>query len=197
MLIPPPVASWPVVPAIVQNPFQAPSDKYAPGHRGVDLAAAPGDEVRAALSGVVSFVGSVAGTPVISLDHQGGFRTTYEPVVSDLRPGTVIVEGDPIGVVAVGAGHCGGLPGCLHWGLLTGSQYLDPAGLFGHSVLLPVGPEPRTGHQAQTDPQPSDRTTSGPVRRVSTSAEFTLGAATLLAAAALGLIGLRRLRPPT
>ena len=62
--------------------FAAPAGPFAPGHRGVDLAAAPGAPVRAAGDGVVAFAGRVAGRAVVSVDHPGGLRTTYEPVVA-------------------------------------------------------------------------------------------------------------------
>src|SRR3954447_17287967 len=66
----------PVDGAVVQ-PFDAPSSPYAPGHRGVDFAAAPGTPVRAANDGVVSFAGSVAGTLHVTIAHDGGLRTSY------------------------------------------------------------------------------------------------------------------------
>ena len=78
-------AGWPLAgsPEVVRG-FDAPEHDYGPGHRGVDLAARPGEPVRAAVAGTVAFAGSVAGRGVVSIDH-GAFRTTYEPVVARVR----------------------------------------------------------------------------------------------------------------
>src|SRR2546421_3413606 len=75
---PAPCATWlPPVDGPVVRPFQAPAFAYGPGHRGVDLAAAPGTPVRAAGDGVVSFAGSVAGSLHVVVAHDGDLRTTY------------------------------------------------------------------------------------------------------------------------
>jgi hypothetical protein len=75
----PPAAQWPVDPPVILQAFAAPATDYGPGHRGLDLAVRPGDEIRAPLPGVIGFVGSVAGTPIVAIDHPDGLRTTYEP----------------------------------------------------------------------------------------------------------------------
>src|SRR5947209_1444726 len=71
---------WPLDgrPAVVRA-FAPPPRPWLPGHRGVDLGAAPGTIVRAAGAGTVSFAGRVAGRGVVSVAHPGGLRTTYEP----------------------------------------------------------------------------------------------------------------------
>ena len=122
---------WPLdpVPAVVA-PFLAPAGPFAAGHRGVDLAAAVGAVVRAAGPGTVAFAGPVAGRPVVSVDHPGGLRTTYEPVTPLVSRGDPVARGDPLGTVAAAPGHC--LPAtCLHWGLRRGDVYLDPLTLVG------------------------------------------------------------------
>jgi murein DD-endopeptidase MepM/ murein hydrolase activator NlpD len=110
----------------VQRGFDPPAVPWAPGHRGIDLVAQPGDPVLAAANGRVAFVGSIAGKPVISLDH-GPVRTTYEPVISTLHVGERVVLGQVIGQVGRG-GHC---QSCLHWGLREGKRYLNPLLLLG------------------------------------------------------------------
>ena len=75
----------------VTRPFDPPPDRYGAGHRGADLAGAPGSPVLAAGDGVVVFAGMVAGRPVVSVDHAGGLRTTYEPVDA------VVGAGQPVG----------------------------------------------------------------------------------------------------
>ena len=56
-------------PARVLRGFEAPEQKWSPGHRGVDMALAVGSPVVAAEDGVVAFVGTVAGKPVVSITH--------------------------------------------------------------------------------------------------------------------------------
>jgi murein DD-endopeptidase MepM/ murein hydrolase activator NlpD len=117
--------------------FVAPAGPFAAGHRGVDLAASVGQHVLAAGPGTVAFSGTVAGKPVVSIDHAGGLRTTYEPVLGEVRARDRVAAGETVGRVAGTFGHC--LPAtCLHWGLRTGpglTSYLDPLSLIG---VLPV-----------------------------------------------------------
>ena len=112
------------------HPFDPPADRYAAGHRGVDLLSSDGTPVLAAADGVVTFAGSVAGTGVITISH-GSVRTTYEPVTAAVRAGTRVEGGSVIGRLR--AGHCRELTAplaCLHWGLLRGAAYLDPLRLL-------------------------------------------------------------------
>ncbi|MFJ9556938.1 peptidoglycan DD-metalloendopeptidase family protein [Nocardiopsis sp. NPDC101807] len=142
---------WPLSPTPgVLRPFDPPEQRWLPGHRGADLAADPGQEVYAAGSGRVRFVGTVAGTPLVSVVH-GDLRTTYLPVESDLARGDPVAAGDVLGVLAAAPLHCRDRP-CLHWGLLRGDDYLDPLGLLGLGEvrLLPLGP-------ARDDPPPGRR----------------------------------------
>lgn len=118
------------LPLSVLAPFAAPAHRYGPGHRGVDLAAAAGTPVRAAGPGVVVFAGPVAGRPVVSIDHEGGLRTTYEPVTAAVAVGTRVSGGTVIGVLSPGHPGCPGLD-CLHWGArLPDRTYLDPLALL-------------------------------------------------------------------
>jgi murein DD-endopeptidase MepM/ murein hydrolase activator NlpD len=112
-------------PATVTRPFDAPPHSYAAGHRGVDLAGAVGATVLAAGDGTVVFAGMVAGRPVVSIDHPGGLRTTYEPVTASVGAGQPVVRGSAIGSLAAGHAGCPA-PACLHWGLRRGEVYLDP-----------------------------------------------------------------------
>ncbi|MDQ6716626.1 MAG: M23 family metallopeptidase, partial [Actinomycetota bacterium] len=86
--------------------FLPPEHPWSPGHRGVDLAAAAGQPVRAPTDGVVTFVGVVAGRGVLVLEHAGGLRSTFEPVDAVLPFGAVVRRGDPLATVAATAGHC-------------------------------------------------------------------------------------------
>lgn len=125
------------VPGAVVRAVDIPDRPWEQGHRGVDLAAAPGDPVRA------SAAGSVAGTPVVSVDHGGGLRTTYEPVVADVRRGDVVTRGAVIGRLADAAA----LPSTarrgpgLSWGARIrdpaspDGRYIDPMSLLGRPTV--------------------------------------------------------------
>lgn len=131
--------TWPLAPRPrVVRAFDNPAQPWLPGHRGVDLAGVPGVEVRAPADGIVAFAGLVAGRPVLSIDHAGGLRSTYEPVTSTLGEGDAVTRGQTVGRLA--AGHeCPAL-GCLHWGARRGATYLDPTRLIGAGppILLPL-----------------------------------------------------------
>lgn len=117
-------------PAQVVTPFRPPTDRWGPGHRGVDLAAAPGTPIRAAAAGVIAFAGLVAGHPVVSVAHTAVLRTTYEPVLSTLPIGTVVTAGQVIGMLQDGHPSCSPAS-CLHWGARVGADhYLDPMALL-------------------------------------------------------------------
>ncbi len=118
--------------------FTAPPQPWARGHRGVDLAAGPGAVIVAPADGVVAFAGMVAGRPVLSVDHAGGLRSTYEPVVTRVAVGDRVTQGQMIGVLADGPGHCSS--SCLHWGARRGDVYVDPLSLIDRPplVLLPL-----------------------------------------------------------
>lgn len=139
----PPRFVWPLPgrPTVAQ-PFVAPASPYGPGHRGVDLAAAPGTPVFAAGAGVVVFAGHLAGRGVVSIDHDL-LRTTYEPVTAAVTAGEQVDAGQRIGTLAPGHESC--VPGCLHWGVRRGTappEYLNPLALLtGHTLRLKPWPD--------------------------------------------------------
>lgn len=119
--------------------------RYSAGHRGVDLRATPGQQVRAAAEGRVYFAGSVAGVASVSVDHGNGWRTTYLPVRSGLAVGRAVAAGEVIGSVV--GGHCA--QPCLHFGLTDGYTYANPLDYLAVPVirLLPHGARPPTPRQ--------------------------------------------------
>ena len=128
---------WPVQPFRLERPFVAPPHRYGPGHRGVDLRPLASDAVLAPASGIVAFVGRVAGRDVLTIDHGAGLVTTLEPVVSELVPGTPVERGSLVGHVTAG-GHVAG--GVLHFGVRLDGEYINPLALLGRvprAVLLP------------------------------------------------------------
>ncbi|MDN2501814.1 M23 family peptidase, partial [Nocardia nova] len=138
---PPAGFGWPLEPrpAVVRG-FDKPPHDWLPGHRGVDLAGADGQPVLAAGAGIVVFAGEVGGKPVVSVDHPGGLRTTYEPVRAGVPVGRRVERGAVLGMLQSGHAGCPGV--CLHWGLRRGRDYLDPLGLVRHAPvrLKPVRP---------------------------------------------------------
>jgi len=144
--------AWPVGvrPSVVRG-WEPPATPYGRGHRGVDLAAAPGAPVRAVAPGRVSFAGRVAGRGIVSVELSNTgtppLRTTYGPVEPTVRKGDEVTTGDVLGTVEPTTSHC--TRSCLHWGLLRGETYLNPLSLLppwllrrGPSRLLPVVKEP-------------------------------------------------------
>jgi murein DD-endopeptidase MepM/ murein hydrolase activator NlpD len=130
--------TWPVdEPLRVTRPFDAPDSPYGPGHRGVDLAGEPGAPVVAAGAGVVVFAGMVAGRPVVSVDHPGGLRTTYEPVDPAVGAGSAVDRGTALGVLVPGHAGCP-VAACLHWGARRGEIYLDPLTLLRPARVRPL-----------------------------------------------------------
>ena len=117
-------------PPAVLTPFAPPPGRYGAGHRGVDLAAAPNTVIVAAGPGRVVFAADLAGRGVVSVEHEGGLRTTYEPVTAGVDVGVVVSAGQPIGTLAPGHPPCAPAS-CLHWGArLPDGTYLDPMALL-------------------------------------------------------------------
>nr|WP_042183434.1 M23 family metallopeptidase [Kibdelosporangium sp. MJ126-NF4] len=131
-----PQFGWPLPhPHQVIRPFIPPPTPYGPGHRGIDLASAPDRPVLAAGDGRVIHAGPVATRPLISLEHPGGLRTTYEPVTPSVTRDQHVRRGEVIGHLL--PGHCP--TPCLHWGAHRGNTYLNPLRLLisGNVRLLP------------------------------------------------------------
>jgi murein DD-endopeptidase MepM/ murein hydrolase activator NlpD len=137
-----------VSPREIISAFDPPTTPFGPGHRGVDFPASQGQRVTAVGSGIVSFAGSIAGKPVISIQLSRSVagsvspvRTTYEPVTPLVKTGDFIFVGMVIGHVdfsSSNAGHCRGT--CLHLGLKVMEEptprYLNPAILWRSTALL-------------------------------------------------------------
>lgn len=136
-------AVWPLVPrpAVVHG-FDPPDSAWGAGHRGVDLRGSPGQQVRTAKAGTVTFAARLAGRGVVVVSH-GATRTTYEPVSPSVRVGDPVSTGQVIGRLQQGRSHCAPRA-CLHWGLIRGDTYLNPLTLVGAGPvrLLPLTGSP-------------------------------------------------------
>jgi hypothetical protein len=150
----------PPVPGKVVRPFAESSSAYAPGHRGVDLAAPAGTPVRAAGAGTVTFAGDVAGHLHVVVTHRNGLRTSYSFLAD------VTVSGGEAVTTSTIVGHTGGEDPdsghgaeAVHFGLRVGERYVDPLLLFQARDLTelvrlvpvaPIGPD-RSWEHANVD----------------------------------------------
>ncbi|MEO0493223.1 MAG: peptidoglycan DD-metalloendopeptidase family protein [Actinomycetota bacterium] len=112
----------PPVSAEILDPFRLPNGPYGAGNRGIEYATDAGDRIGAAGSGTVVWAGPVAGVVYVSIEHEGGLRTSYGPL-QQLR----VTTGD---VVDRGA-QLGSATGAVHFSTRIDGEYVDPASLFG------------------------------------------------------------------
>ncbi|MBA0051826.1 M23 family peptidase [Streptomyces sp. AJS327] len=139
----PPTRAWPVRGPTTPRPnllrgWAPPPTPWAAGHRGVDLAATPGQPVRAAAPGRVTFAGRVAGRGVVTVELRNSghppLRTTHEPLRPTVRTGDRVRTGTTIGTLAPqSTAHCPTT--CLHWGLRRTERYLNPLSLLPPGML--------------------------------------------------------------
>lgn len=136
--------SWPLNPQPnVLSPFDPPAQRWLAGHRGADLAAGVGNVVLAPAGGIVSYAGIIVDRPVLVIDHGSGLKSSFEPVRTDLVPGSIVSAGEEVGIMSTGA-HCSNR--CLHWGLRLDGQYIDPLLTIRDdrpSILLPLKSGPK------------------------------------------------------
>ena len=130
----------PPVDAPISDPYRPPSTPYGPGNRGIEYSTRPGVEVRASGNGIVAFAGVIAYERYVSIDHEGGIRTTYSYLATiEVVAGQRVAQGDVVG--RAGAR--------LHFGARRFGLYIDPASLFESAPrprarLVPVRGRPWT-----------------------------------------------------
>ena len=124
--------AWPVSGPVIRG-FDPPDTPFGAGHRGIDIAVAPGTPILAPEAGTVSFAGRVGGELFVTIVHGGGLSSTYSWIsVAAVRKGDVVSRGQTIG--ATGTGHPGaGIPH-LHLGVKLDGGYVDPL-----QFLAPLG----------------------------------------------------------
>jgi len=115
---------WPTGGRAVVRGWEQPTDEYAAGHRGIDVATVLGTTAVAVADGTVSFAGPVAGRGVVTIDHGSGLVSTLDSVDPAVTAGTTVEQGDPVGTVAVG--HCPATAPCVHLGARVDGRYVDP-----------------------------------------------------------------------
>lgn len=123
------VASWqwplPGQPRVVK-PFDPPDQHWLRGHRGVDLAGVTTSRVLAVADGTVTYSGSIVGVGIVSVTHESGIRSTYQPVTDRISQGEHVTAGDQLGLLGSFGSHCL-LRTCLHLGAVWGKRdYVDP-----------------------------------------------------------------------
>src|SRR3954454_9424340 len=168
--------AWPVDGPVLR-PFVAEGDPYSGGqHRGIDIGAPTGADVRSAATGVASFVGR--------LPHQGfcltvrtadGYSVTLVHLGSiGVTTGTPVSEGDVVGTIGP-SGDVEGSEPYVYLGIrLTADPngYLDPLGLLPsrHApeqppVVQPQAPAPQPA-QPPAEAQPRSTAPALPKRSV-------------------------------
>ena len=191
----PATSGWPLEPRHeVVRGFEPPPKPWLAGHRGLDLAGSPGQQVRSATPGTISYAGQLAGRGVVVVS-QGPLRTTYEPVVASVRVGATVTAGQPIGRLSAAGSHCSPAV-CLHWGLRRGEEYLDPLSLLnsGPVRLLPLS-QPAAAREGNIRPPnlPPAAVSSAEVSPVNSGADAGDGggaaAAIVVGLAAVGTVG--------
>jgi Peptidase family M23 len=140
--------SWPSPGPIIRG-FEKPTGPYGEGgHQGVDIAAQPGDEVRAAKEGRVVWVGELPRGRFVSISHAGGVRTTYLDLESvNVSMGEPVSRCQVIGTVC-GTGDGSSARPHLHFDTYLNGTPVDPCLLlrgFDAGSFVRLCPVKRTG----------------------------------------------------
>jgi hypothetical protein len=188
------------VPGVIERGFAYSGDRFAPGlHRGVDLAAAPGERVKAACSGRVTFAGRAGANGGVVTIRCGAWSVTHLPL-DDLaaRAGERLAAGAQIGTACAARGHRG-----LHLGVRRAadpSGYVDPAPLLRAERPPAPPPAPRAiaRRRAPPPPHPAPLPSAPAARAVTGSSPLApwpvWGGLALLLAGATGAGAWRRAR---
>jgi hypothetical protein len=152
--------SWPVDGALLR-PFSLGDDPYAGGqHRGIDIAADVGGNVRAPAAGTVSFVGSVPnGGRAVTIRTGDGYAVTLLQLeAASVEEGAQIGEGDSLGTVGESRDSVTKAPH-VHLGIRVAADehgYVDPLS------LLPSRAAPPEPARAATPPAVEPATVPAP-----------------------------------
>lgn len=120
----------PPLDAPIGERFVPPESDFGPGHRGIDYETGPGQRVRAAAPGTVTFAGAVGNALFVTVAHDPHVETTYSRLGDVwVRVGQDVGEGTWLGVT--GAAHPGDAG--LHFGVKVNGSYVDPLSMLGLS----------------------------------------------------------------
>lgn len=115
--------------------YQAPVTKYGSGHRGIDFVIPLDAKISSPQDGQVHFVGQVVDRDVVTVKTRSGYLASFEPVCSDLAPGTSVQAGQVIGT------HCQAKPeyqshcqSCVHFSARSRFGYISPLYLMGKTT---------------------------------------------------------------
>jgi hypothetical protein len=155
--------TWPVDGPVLR-PFVADDDPYAGGqHRGIDVGAPTGTDVRASATGVVAFAGQLPHEGLcLTIRTAGGYSVTLVHLGSiGVRVGTAVGEGEVVGTVGP-SGEPEGPEPYVHLGIRLTAEpngYVDPLS------LLPVrhAPEQPPAEQTQAAPPAPTASVAAPV----------------------------------
>lgn len=124
----------------VSDPFVAPECPYCAGHRGVEYATSPGEQVAAASAGLVTFAGVVAGMRWVVVADLPGREVSYGYLrTSAVAEGERVAAGEVLGTASER----------LYLGIRQDDAPVDPGPLLAGSVavsrprLVPVDGGPR------------------------------------------------------
>lgn len=121
-----PTFLWPARGRVVKGFVPATGHYGEGGHAGMDIALDPESEVRASAPGMVSFSGRTPLGICVSIQHGGGFKTTYVSLrCSEVRKGQRVEAGQVIGKSDGTADPSSRLPH-LHFGLYLHGVAVDP-----------------------------------------------------------------------
>ena len=162
--------AWPVDGPVLR-PFVSDGDPYAGGqHRGIDIAAPTGSDVRSATRGVVAFAGRLPGQGLcLTVRTEDGWSVTFVHLGSiGLPVGTQVGEGDVVGTIGP-SGEPEGAEPYVHLGIRLTA---DPNGYVDPLTLLPPrqAPEPVPPVQQTSQVQPPAPPVAAPADGPSRSA---------------------------
>ncbi len=126
--------TWPVDGPVVR-PFSLSADPYVGGqHRGVDVGATVGSEVRVPAAGTVSFAGAVpGGGRALTIQTPDGYAVTLLQLGSlSVARGAVVEEGAVVGTAGESVDAVTSVPH-VHLGVRLAGEpegYVDPLGLL-------------------------------------------------------------------
>ena len=112
----------------ILDQFRPPSCRWCSGNRGIEYRTVPWSAVFAAASGIVTFVGSVAGTNYVVIKTNETLKTGNNLLVTHGRLRSVSVKSGDLIAAGQTIGSAGELLyiGVRYMGLRANGQYTDP-----------------------------------------------------------------------